>query len=139
MEKEFVPYEQALALKELGFDESCFGKYYYVKEHEVDDPRRGETFIFGDNNKIILKDNNCNYGHDYNDITLCVAPLYQQVFKWFRNKYNYSGNIDCCDKLSEWNIKSSKLDKSIFSNCIQSYEEAQIECLNKLIEIVKYE
>lgn len=23
MEKEFVPYEQALALKELGFDEPC--------------------------------------------------------------------------------------------------------------------
>ena len=27
MKKEFVPYEPALALKELGFDEPCFGKY----------------------------------------------------------------------------------------------------------------
>ena len=27
MEKEFIPYEQALALKELGFDEHCFGLY----------------------------------------------------------------------------------------------------------------
>jgi hypothetical protein len=26
MEKEFIPYEQALE-KELGFDEPCFGKY----------------------------------------------------------------------------------------------------------------
>jgi hypothetical protein len=23
--KDFIPYEQALALKELGFDEPCFG------------------------------------------------------------------------------------------------------------------
>ena len=28
MEKEFIPYEQALALKELGFDEECLGTYY---------------------------------------------------------------------------------------------------------------
>jgi hypothetical protein len=27
MNKEFVPYEQALALKELGFNEPCFGYY----------------------------------------------------------------------------------------------------------------
>jgi hypothetical protein len=25
MKKEFISYEQALALKELGFDEPCFG------------------------------------------------------------------------------------------------------------------
>jgi hypothetical protein len=24
MEKDFIPYEEALALKELGFDEPCF-------------------------------------------------------------------------------------------------------------------
>ena len=27
IENEFIPYEQALALKELGFDEPCFGIY----------------------------------------------------------------------------------------------------------------
>jgi hypothetical protein len=27
MNKEFVPYEQALQLKELGFDEPCLGYY----------------------------------------------------------------------------------------------------------------
>jgi hypothetical protein len=25
MEKDFIPYEESLALKELGFDEPCFG------------------------------------------------------------------------------------------------------------------
>ena len=27
MNKEFIPYEQALELKELGFDEPCLGCY----------------------------------------------------------------------------------------------------------------
>jgi hypothetical protein len=28
MKNEFIPYEQSLELKELGFDEPCFGKIY---------------------------------------------------------------------------------------------------------------
>jgi hypothetical protein len=28
MNKEFIPYEQAVVLKELGFNEGCFGYYY---------------------------------------------------------------------------------------------------------------
>ena len=35
LEKEFIPYEQALALKELGFDEPCFG-YFYTKDKFFD-------------------------------------------------------------------------------------------------------
>jgi hypothetical protein len=34
MEKHFVTYNQALALKELGFDEPCFGAY---DTHQGDD------------------------------------------------------------------------------------------------------
>ena len=34
MNKEFIPYEQALALKELGFDEPCFG-YYNIKDNDL--------------------------------------------------------------------------------------------------------
>ena len=28
MNKEFIPYEQALELKELGFDEKCLARYF---------------------------------------------------------------------------------------------------------------
>ena len=40
IENEFIPYEQALALKKLGFDERCFG--YYGIENEV---KRLKTII----------------------------------------------------------------------------------------------
>jgi hypothetical protein len=116
MNTEFVPYEQALALKELGFDEPCLG-YWKSKNWLIQEKTRTDGYTHADQE--------------------CSAPLYQQAFRWFREKYGLSGNIDCCDKLCEWNIKSSKLDKSIFSNNIQSYEEAELACLKNLIEIVK--
>jgi hypothetical protein len=58
IEKEFIPYEQALALKELGFDEPCFGSY---------DP-------FGS------KQLSCSGIYTYGN---CIAaPLYQQAINF---------------------------------------------------------
>ena len=68
MEKEFIPYEQALVLKELGFDEPCFA--WFILE--------------GDGAKSTLVLEKC----PKQDIGLCLAPLYQQAFRWFREKYN---------------------------------------------------
>jgi hypothetical protein len=110
MEKEFVPYQEALALKQLGFDEPCFGWFA--------------------SDRTLVKEVT-----EKTDFTL--APTFSQAFRFFREKYGLSGNIDCCDKLCEWNIKSSKLDKSIFSSNIQSYEQAELQCLQELIKIVK--
>ena len=137
MEKEFVPYDESLALKELGFNEKCFGKYYYVREHEVYDPRKGEDFIFGDNNRIMLRDYPCNYGYDSDEITVCAAPIFSQAFRFFREKYD----------LDNWVYKSRDYtyfysilkDSRYLSPSIEftSHEEAELECLKKLIEIVK--
>ena len=65
MEKEFVPYELALKMKELGFDEPCFGYYnHYIKGVPL---------------------NMC--GSDYNG-TGQPAPTWQSAFRWFREKYD---------------------------------------------------
>ena len=69
MEKEFVPYKEAVALKELGFDEECFGYYDIDKGYT-----NGYAFCYSDV-KSQLKNG-------------CSAPLYQQAFRWFREKYN---------------------------------------------------
>ena len=125
MEKEFIPYEQALALKELGFDEPCFAFYNnaeaipFIKQ-QFDDELR----------KI--------YKGDFE------APLYQQAFRWFREKYqidscihrNGGMNIDERGFLPYYEViiryKSPEL------KCVKySHEEAELECLKKLIEIVK--
>jgi hypothetical protein len=116
MEKEFIPYEQALALKELGFDEHYLGFYYDEK---------GNVF--------------------HNSLILCylIAPLYQQAFRWFREKYNIHcetfhnpGVLDNPWSFSFYFMKMRGRNTNVFHG-YETYEEAELECLKKLIEIVK--
>jgi hypothetical protein len=124
MEKEFIPYEQALALKELGFDEPCFGWYAHNGVYT------GYSIKNSTINELNMIKNSCS------------TPLYQQAFRWFREKYNL-------DKViyptlgSEGNyyiniFKNYNSDNSLYWNCsYETLEEAELECLKKLIEIVK--
>ena len=74
----------------------------------------------------------------------CKAPTFSQAFRWFREKYNIECYVNCY-----WNeVDSSKRDyyanynygSDIFYSInigFKTYEEAELECLKKLIEIVK--
>ena len=119
MNKEFVTYKQALALKVLGFDEKCFATW------------NGDTL---DMSLQIPSD-------DY----FTQAPLKQQVFRWFRKKYDLFGCIDLhistpinwyvridIIKINDF-IYHSKDDHKYFN----TYEEAESACIDKLIEIAK--
>ncbi len=121
MNKEFVPYELALELKQLGFDEPCFGVYAtkdgYVRKSAFDEN--------GD------------------------APTYSQAFRWFRYKYWYTALILCDGFQIVMQISTSKtLDsktgeyKNNYSTQtyhkevgLKSYDESELACLKKLIEI----
>ena len=131
LEKEFVPYEEALTLKELGFDEPCF--YQYVRDFDND----GELIpIVSDSNYPILRNNtqvsNCSGGDCF------AAPLYQQAFRWFREKYNYYISVfrthDGSWGVDLWLLGVHKPKATIFS---ETYEEAELACLKKLIKIAK--
>ena len=127
LEKEFIPYEQALALKELGFDEPCLAYWY----NETPTNPEGQCLVYykkpWDEQKIIN-----GIIRDY-----YVAPTYSQSFRWFRGKYKI-----------RFIIQSSMSDlgeyfKVIFPNGEQrnvsynTYEEAELACIKQLIEIVK--
>jgi hypothetical protein len=116
MSKEFIPYEQAVALKELGFNEPCFAVYSEYDKTKVYD----QSFI-----KEGLK---------------IPAPLYQQAFRWFREKHNLIGLVDGGYDNSKniftyviWN----DFRDDIFDDYYFTYEEAEFKCLIKLIEIAK--
>jgi hypothetical protein len=79
-------------------------------------------------------------------ITDCTAPLYQQAFRWFRDKYGLYPNImtsiesylcgyEIWDKNNEQSIDYS--DNTDDWN--MTYEEAELSCLRTLIKIVKDE
>ena len=115
MKTEFIPYEQALALKELGFDEPCFGKFYH-NHLEI-----GGSWLNSEFNKD-KKDGNI----------FTSAPLYQQVFRWFREKYN--AHI-YPQKFTEntWHVSWGDWESPVF----ETYEEAELECVNFLITTLK--
>lgn len=138
MEKEFIPYQQALELKELGFNEDCFG--YYEKE--------SKNLVINYNNTPLTKlqevrptlyiiDNTNNVLPQW----AVSAPLYQQVFKWFREKYGLFSNIQEYNKDGSLiiEVRKNKIEvlKKMTNFDVNEYEKAELECINKLIEIVK--
>lgn len=118
MSSEFVTYEQALALKELGFDEKCFGWYHKGRFSTM------QMYMTLDD--IRLNDRNC------------FAPLIQQAFRFFREKYGLYGEI-FSQLLPSGNRSFAYKVMSLESviDGFESYEEAEQACLNKLIEIAK--
>ena len=132
MNKEFAPYEPSLALKELGFDEPCFG--YYEPNGELD---------YIENH--ILKDfpylaKNSEWQ------ALVAAPTFSQAFRWFREKYGLDVTFRKMDYGPESQFtgyyfsiyKGNELiDIHGADKKGKLYEDSELECLKKLIEIVK--
>lgn len=122
MEKEFTTYEQALALKELGFDELCLARLDGggFRMLPVYDPLK---------NSEIKED------------WFCVVPLYSQAFKFFRDNHNLLYYWEK-PKLKEdyyWDflIYNEITGEKIFVVRAKHNKEAESACLDKLIEIVK--
>jgi hypothetical protein len=139
MNKEFIPYEQALALKELGFDEICLAMQTICGLQLFS--QRGFAIIKGGYTNTELK----------LDGVLGV-PLYQQAFRWFREKYNLYHNVwnythgEPTNLIpngftysidEEWITIIGKKEDGYFEKYYNTYEEAEQACLSKLIEIVK--
>ena len=100
MNKEFIPYDQAVALKELGFDEPCFG------------------YRDGLGNLMIRETPHC----------VISAPTFSQAFRWFRENYNLKKDYGV------WPHHTIMFNYLINGG---KEEEAELECLKKLIQIVK--
>ena len=133
MNKEFVPYEQALALKELGFDEQCSGWY---SDRNIR--------IAGTNGCVVSKLlRNSEFIEDEEFVS---APLYQQAFRWFREKHELYHSIipyrsthdNYVDGTFHIEVRDSNgKDHSEYDDNEYYYDEAELACLNKLIEILK--
>ena len=134
MNDQFVPFEIALQLKKLGFDELCLAYYASPKKLRYVKTSHDESFIAAHwtNSKLIgyLK---CFMIIGAKSKTLCTAPLYQQVFKWFRNEHSLESFIEPAGYLGY----SYDIGGDTYSSPEGlEYEEAELACIYKLIEIV---
>jgi len=127
MKKEFVSYEQALALKELGFDEKCYGHYNSTQElNTIEDYLKVGADIF-----MLSK----KFNSEFYMKEMCSAPLKQQVFRWFREKYDLLCYIRKVGSNYWYNIDIE--DGNEFEGRFDTYEEAEDACINRLIKISK--
>ncbi len=139
MEKEFLPYAQALALKGLGFDEPCMC-FQYNKDSIVRFVNMSDSKF---DNLLTYHRISTNPTLIWND-TEVIIPTFSQAFRWFREKYHIIGEVKFKGGKT---TKTAWYDYVIYSEIDwndenpneqwKKHEEAELECLKKLIEIVK--
>jgi hypothetical protein len=122
MEKEFVPYELAVKLKELGFDLEPIDSF-------------GVWCVDFPNEKAYLK--KCGIIETIDDV---IAPTYQQFFDGVREKYNYHYEIFLSNEppYSKFHYRIMQIGKYFtlsYDDFEGTYEEARQACLEKLIEL----
>jgi hypothetical protein len=116
MKKEFVPYELALRMKQLGFDEPCLASWN-------------------------LFTNELNYNgfpSTFQSEDVVQLPTYSQAFRWFREikeveyQITYAGAKGRYNAFVEDYFYDNNGDLKEFT-----YKEAELACLETLIEIVE--
>ena len=156
MNKLFVPYDIALALKEIEFDEPCFGYYTPMKSwmmegtvhntkphfHGPNWANRDNTFMFSYvSNPFGDRDSTVNNSKFTKAIHNVAVPLYQQVIDWFREKHNIHITIDYYFDGSKWEGKIDSINNTILNDVeidgFHSYYEALEGMINKAIKIIK--
>jgi hypothetical protein len=147
MEKEFVSYELSLTLKDIGYESpSPIGGY------------RGGAVFYYDKGSELFYDGLPMYSSSYHEGQI-IAPTYSQAFRFFREKHKLHSSVDF-QKLKEtdededielyefkineqWQVGKEWFDYKYgfkhhsYNFNYMSYEEAELACLKKLIEIAK--
>lgn len=119
MEKEFVPHDLALDLAKLNFNEKCFGYYGIQNELKIEISSNLDT-------NLTRRD-------------FYAAPTYSQAFRWFREKYNMNHSIILHETTfsNDYQYLVLSNDNEFVEVGYTTHEEAELACLQKLIEIVK--
>lgn len=113
MQNQFVTYEIALKLKELGFREDCL---YYFDSFKY----TGSSSAFWDN---------------YNKSELLISkPLYQQVIDWLREEHGIHVIINKTYGYVLLLNKRNPIGKNNIGNYYKAREQAILKALELIIE-----
>jgi hypothetical protein len=112
MNNEFLPYQESLELKELGFKEKCAAHYLGEDDLEL----KWEIYR---NDSI-------------NTTKLIQAPLYQQAFRFFREKYDFRYSIGKTNIAVIHYLGTTQL---LQDN--NSYEAAELATIKWFIDVAK--
>ena len=167
MKEQFIPYELALELKELGFDEDCFGYYRPIKNWMIStNPKfNSEPHFTGPNwcndsmifyfmyksNPFGDRDGTVKNSSIKNEYI--AAPLWQQAFDWFRER-GYNACIEVTDTTIHyyWSITIQDSNDREYNDVdlidsvnnrwysslrFENYDNARIEAIKIIIDLYK--
>ena len=142
--KDYVPYEQALSLKELGFDKPCYANMF---DHSKPDIEHGHNRI-----RYYSPEHADNFNKEFDfgaenckDLFVSI-PLYSQALNWFEDEYSIFVERRVATSVNEimdieYYLKSWRFPpiEIVFENPIDAFDrdKANITCIKKLIETVK--
>ena len=111
MNREFLPYQESLELKELGFNEKCAAHYLDEDDLEL------KWKIY----------RNLSINMTY----LVQAPLFQQAFRLFRDKFNFRYSI------GNTNVSVVHYGTTQLLQDNATYEDAELATIRFFIEKAK--
>jgi len=123
---DFVPYQEALELQKIGAIFLNVGFPHFAIY-------RNGNLSFANQDAIKM------FVEDFKD-EVVTAPLYQQAFRWFRGNHDLQAStIMFSNGKYDSGITRHKGTQVVWGKgpVYNTYEEAELDCLRKLIEIVK--
>jgi len=127
---DFTQYPEALELKQLGFDEPCIAWYAENKELQIapDTYKKWSSKACNNSNIISVFNSDC-----------ITAPTYSQAFRWFREKHGLNSFVYHYGKdgILDTIYFAYNINDNLYASDFKTYEEAELACLRKLIEIIK--
>jgi|LakMenEpi03Aug12_release.lakeMendotaPanAssembly.Ray.scaffolds.fasta_scaffold923554_2 hypothetical protein len=121
MDKEFVPYDVAEALRGLGMSKPC---HYFWAEH----PSDSAPFLLASSERTSIR----------SWTFLCPAPTYRQAFTFMRVGWGFYPLILIDTKIPGWeaSVLTAK-GSDWFDNVYREYHEAELGCLRSMIYLAK--
>jgi hypothetical protein len=127
LQKDFLPFELSLKMKQLGFDEPCLAKYI-TSDLVVKGCYKDSHIIHA-----LFEENEICEAH-------ILVPTFAQTFRWFREKrglYGYPFSQSSQTNIWFKYFIQQEWKDQITSDSFNTHEEAELACLEKLIEIVE--
>ena len=114
MEKEFIPYQEAFELQDLGFNEKCAAHYLGEEDDYIEHKWEIYRNLSIDTNKCVQ------------------APTYRQAFRFFREKYGFTYSIGNTNIAVVHYLGTTQL---LQNN--DSYEAAELAAIKWFIDAAK--
>lgn len=126
----FIPYLESSELKKLNFNEPCLALFDETVKDNI-------KFEIISSQLVNSNYNTPKYFYKPSNYPVVLTPTWSQIFDWFREKHGLLSRIVYINSVYRFQYQYLSSAISTYMTKYSTYEEAQLACLQKLIEICK--